>query len=400
LACLLAGVAALVGVPHGIDTGRAAYQGIATVAAAEPDGEDQDASYAWLFDDRGRLTGIRRADGSVQPLKFVYPSERAAMPTGILEQRDGQEIRRPLTAAERLEMKKAWDFWRTKGKNDPEHWMPLDAEAAPEPQGAPREAARPDEWTIGTVGQPPPELGLDPFYEKCVDSGGIHVISSSAVSDEALYEAARIAREMLKNRPDIRDEMIRRGFGRIAIIGIREQPSDIPEVANANPTQQEQVRKNARGRGWGPTDAQKVTVACEENLVRWLEDEDDQTGISVLVHELGHAVHATLETLEPETIEQVKACYENAQEAGIWNARYAMENWMEYFAESSQAWHGSNHPERGNAMQNHVNTPKQLRERDPEMADILTRIYGEHPWQWEGTKRIPHNRGRPLTQGR
>ncbi len=43
--------------------------------------------------------------------------------------------------------------------------------------------------TAATVAPPPPSLGLDPFYAKHVDAGGIPVIASARGPDEALLVA-------------------------------------------------------------------------------------------------------------------------------------------------------------------------------------------------------------------
>ena len=53
------------------------------------------------------------------------------------------------------------------------------------------------------VTEPPKEAKLSPFYKKHVAVGDLHVVSSEKVSDAALFEAAHLIREMLRDRPDV-----------------------------------------------------------------------------------------------------------------------------------------------------------------------------------------------------
>ena len=69
-----------------------------------------------------------------------------------------------------------------------------------------------------TVGPPPPELELDPFYEKYVSASGYPIVASGAVDDHALLEAAYLVDLMLARRPDVRAAMIESG-SRLIVMG-------------------------------------------------------------------------------------------------------------------------------------------------------------------------------------
>ena len=60
---------------------------------------------------------------------------------------------------------------------------------------------------------PPPTLGLDSFYEKYLDAGGLPIVASSRVPDAALFRAHAVFQEMLGSRPDILAELARLGEG-------------------------------------------------------------------------------------------------------------------------------------------------------------------------------------------
>src|SRR4051812_11392965 len=79
-------------------------------------------------------------------------------------------------------------------------WM-APAHAADAPDDALRGAAIGD-YAAFTVHAPPAALGLDAFYQKYVDAGGIPVTTSARVPDTALLIARDIVTAMLAERPD------------------------------------------------------------------------------------------------------------------------------------------------------------------------------------------------------
>src|SRR5437868_6749711 len=75
------------------------------------------------------------------------------------------------------------------------------------------------------VGKPPAALGLDPFYEKYVDAGGIPITTSAKVPDVALLVARDVISEMLEGRPDLRERLVA-DHQRVGVMAIDEMTTD------------------------------------------------------------------------------------------------------------------------------------------------------------------------------
>jgi hypothetical protein len=108
------------------------------------------------------------------------------------------------------------------------------------------------------------ELGLDPFYRKYLDAGGMPVISSGKVSDAALYAAREIVNNMLRDRPDVRQAMLGQG-ARVGIMAVSEVTTDIPEHRFL--ADDPEVDWDTRARGLGGTPGVPITTGAEENLL-------------------------------------------------------------------------------------------------------------------------------------
>ncbi|RLS84525.1 MAG: hypothetical protein DWI07_02275, partial [Planctomycetota bacterium] len=78
------------------------------------------------------------------------------------------------------------------------------------------------------------QLGLAPFYAKHLFAGPLSVVSSAKVSDAALIEAQGIVLQMLKNRPDILEQLVKNKT-RLAVMAPDEQTTDIPEHSDLKP---------------------------------------------------------------------------------------------------------------------------------------------------------------------
>jgi len=76
-----------------------------------------------------------------------------------------------------------------------------------------------------------PPAGTPPFYQKYLDGYGIPVQSSAAVSDTALASACLIAVNLVRFRADVREELMRERQ-RVAVLGLDEVTTDVPEYAN------------------------------------------------------------------------------------------------------------------------------------------------------------------------
>src|SRR3954468_21485853 len=160
-----------------------------------------------------------------------------------------------------------------------------------------------------TVKPPPPVLGLDPFYKKYLDAGGLPIVSSDKVPDLALREAQAIVLRMTSKRPDILNAMIERST-RLAIMATSEVTTDIPEHRDLN-TAFPQTDWNKCCRGVGATMAAPACSATEENLLQL--DDAPYRGESILVHEFGHTMLVMgLDPLEPKFRTGVEAAYKDA----------------------------------------------------------------------------------------
>ena len=86
--------------------------------------------------------------------------------------------------------------------------------------------------------------------------------------------------------------------------------------------------------------------------------------------------------------------YEAALEAGLWQGTYASTNHHEYWAEGTQSWFNVN--EEHGPLHNHVNTRRELRDYDPDLAALLIEVYGDRRWRYTppATRtHLPHLQG-------
>src|SRR5256885_9083988 len=98
----------------------------------------------------------------------------------------------------------------------------LCAPAHATPDGA---APRPDRFAVTA---PPADWKLAPFYKKHVSAGGLPVLGSAKVSDHSLREAAYLITQMLAERPDILQALIKNKV-RFAVMAPTELTTIIPE---------------------------------------------------------------------------------------------------------------------------------------------------------------------------
>jgi len=127
-------------------------------------------------------------------------------------------------------------------------------------------------------------LKLAPFYKKYASAGGLPVLSSEKVSDKALLEAVYIINQMLDNREDVRQAIIKSKV-RVAVMAPTELTTDIPEHSDLKP--REYWDKRARGLG---ATRQRPAVSCgEENLLNLKGDR--YRNEHILVHEFAHVIH-------------------------------------------------------------------------------------------------------------
>lgn len=227
---------------------------------------------------------------------------------------------------------------------------------------------------VGTV---PPELGLDPFYKKYLDAGGISVVSSEHVSDEALIRAQRVITVMLSKRPDVKRVMVESGC-KVMIIGRNEEVCDLPEYAHICDTPENIAYWNKRARGFGGAPEDAFSASFGEENVLCLEG-DRYKGESILVHEFAHLIHTVgIVGVDPGFNSELEALRQHAIEKGRWENTYAISNKEEYFAEAVQSFFDCNrYSEKPNGVHNAINTRAKLKVYDPEMYELLLRYFPE-----------------------
>ena len=153
---------------------------------------------------------------------------------------------------------------------------------------------------------------LDPFYEQYVDAGGLPILSSAKVSPAGLLEAAYLIDQMLANREDVRQEMIKRRV-RFVVMAPTEMTTDVPEQSHMD---KEYWDRRARGLGG------RICSCGEENLLNLPGDRYSKENI--LIHEFSHTIHNYgLRRLDDGFQKRLTDLFDAAKEKGLWKDTYA-----------------------------------------------------------------------------
>lgn len=231
--------------------------------------------------------------------------------------------------------------------------------------------------TKDKVGPVPPELGINPFYKKYLDAGGISVITSEHVSNEALIRTQGVITVMLSKRPDVKRVMVENSC-KVMIIGRNEEVCDLPEYAHICDTPENIAYWNKRARGFGGAPEDTFSASFGEENVLCLEG-DRYKGESILVHEFAHLIHTVgIVGVNPDFDAELETLRQHAIEKGCWENTYAITNKEEYFAEGVQSFFNCNrYAEKPNGVHNAINTREKLKAYDPEMYALLLRYFPE-----------------------
>jgi cyclophilin family peptidyl-prolyl cis-trans isomerase len=217
-------------------------------------------------------------------------------------------------------------------------------------------------------------LKLAPFYQKYLDAGGLPVVGSARVSDNALAEAAWIIRHMLEGRPDLIRAMAGNKV-RVVVMAADEYTTDIPEHSRLTP----KLYWDRRARGLGATPSVPAVSCGEENLLGF--ERDPYPNENIFVHEFGHAIHGTgLNITDPTFDRRLRAAFRAARDRGLWDNTYAATNHSEYWAEGVQSWFDDNAPP--DALHNHVRTRALLKTYDPGLAKLCEEVFGDREWRY------------------
>ena len=222
---------------------------------------------------------------------------------------------------------------------------------------------------IFNITTPPAELKLPAFYKKYISANGYPIVSSGKVNDYALKEAAYLINMMLAKRPDVRKAMIK-SCSRMIVMAHDEFTSDVPEHSKLRPTDY----WDARARGLGGSKSEPVCSCAEENILAF--EGDPYSTENILIHEFAHNIHLRgMVNVDKTFDKRLKATYENAIAAGLWESKYASVNHAEYFAEGVQSWFDNNR--KPDHDHNHVDTRTELKEYDPGLAAVCEEVFGD-----------------------
>lgn len=255
-----------------------------------------------------------------------------------------------------------------------------DARVVPDPDAAPL-APLPADCNL-VPAAPPPALGLDPFYQKYIDVGGIPIVASNVVRDAAFPVACRLAVHMLQGQLEARRELIGLGV-RVGIIGENQQTTDMPEYRDLNEVYPE-VDWDARTRGVGATASRPLSGVGEENLLQLPGDR--YVGESIMVHEFAHTIfdlgiaRAAGGAAHQATLTQL---YADMLDGFLWTETYARSTAAEYWAVAVQSWFGVNlEVSPPNGIHNEIDTRAELLEYDPPMAAFIGQFFvaEDAPW--------------------
>ena len=220
-------------------------------------------------------------------------------------------------------------------------------------------------------------FGLDPFYKKYLDAGGLPIVSSDQVPDEALHAAAALADRMLEKRADVRAALIEAKV-RIAIMAPTEMTTDIPEHRDLTPKDY----WDKRARGLGATPARPACSCGAENLLGLPGDR--YKGESIFIHEFSHTFHQMgLNRIDKTFEPRLKRLYADAMKKKLWDKTYAATNFVEYWAEGVQCYFDANREVKpANGIHNEVNTRAELAAYDPGLAALIAETFRESAWRW------------------
>ena len=207
------------------------------------------------------------------------------------------------------------------------------------------------------------------FYKKyLIGPGGVPIISSEKVKDEALYRAQNVMYSLAKTMNNDIFTNIAKVNIRMVIMAETEMTTDIPEHSDLVPKDY----WDARARGLGSTLERPATSGGEENLI--CTPGDRYKGECIFLHELAHSIH--MFGMDSTFNDRILNAYSNAKNKGLFNNTYAMENYLEYWAEGSQSYFNCNAMSNpSNGIHNEIGTRRQIKMYDPELFGLLEEVY-------------------------
>ncbi|CAG5118594.1 unnamed protein product, partial [Candidula unifasciata] len=190
---------------------------------------------------------------------------------------------------------------------------------------------------------------------------------SRDVPDDALKRACYVLRFLMADHSKIRQSFYKL-YGRIAVIGLNENVTDLPEYSALPPD------INYRARGLGPTEAVPVVSGAEENVLCYREDR--YLGEDILLHEAAHGVHTAAQRELSEWQRRLVESFRKANASGLWSDTYSSTSVEEYMAEGVQSFFGANaHSDPPDGVHGPVNTPEKLLQYDPDLYHLIELLF-------------------------
>ena len=232
-----------------------------------------------------------------------------------------------------------------------------------------------DDIPACTITTPPAEYGWPDFYKKYVSVNGIHLMSSWRVPDSCLVQAYKTLYAMTSCLPsEVLDSMTSHNV-RVAVMARYEGTTDIPEHAYlASDTT---LNWDCRARGLEGTMELPLTTCAEENILAYQIDQYHAEDI--LIHEFAHTIHLVgINLVDPSIDKKLQRLMDKAISEGKYQNTYALENFIEYWAEGVQDWFNVNaempYPD---GKHNWVNTREDLRRYDPRLYRLISKYFPE-----------------------
>ncbi|HXT10327.1 MAG TPA: hypothetical protein VN873_02105 [Candidatus Angelobacter sp.] len=236
---------------------------------------------------------------------------------------------------------------------------------------------------------------IDPFYKKTLTCAGIVIVGSDKVSDWAFLEAAYTLDHQLHDSPAWVRNALTTNKVRLAILAVVEYTMDLPENNRHHRTVAQAAFQDRRSRGLG---GMPFCSCAEENLLNlrgdpYGGDGTANSGENITIHEFSHTVASAIGRVQGRNGEfwtKLRKAFADAKAPGgrlaVFNKNrttpvYASTDEQEYWAEGAQAWfdHAVPHNSGGLSVRDDV------KQKDPELAALLTEIYGDGPWRYHKT---------------
>ena len=218
--------------------------------------------------------------------------------------------------------------------------------------------------------EPPPDhLRWYASFDKHLDADGIAIMATENVNDEALFRAAAIFDDMLVNRPDIREILVRRRV-HVVVVGRDEQTFDLSPFRQYRDIVKLEPHGPGGPRGLGPNQF-TPTLVPEEDLL-CLGSRSD--GYDITIHEFAHAIDFALSrgTSSGNFSSLLGRAYRSGIDSGLWDGSYGATNTAEFWAEAVGAWVGT-----GQSFNMPFKHRLHLMEHSPPIAQLITETLGE-----------------------